>query len=66
MAVVVNKQQGESKNELINRFRKLFSEEGIMDIIRKKVRYIKPARRRYERKKEISHRVRLEKHQRNR
>ena len=66
MAVVVNKQQGESKNELINRFRKLFSEEGIMDVIRRKVRYIKPSRRRYERKKEINHRVWLEKRQRSR
>lgn len=64
MAVVVKRKQGESKNELINRFRKLFSEEGIMDIIRKKVRYVKPARRRYERKKEINHRVWLEKRQR--
>ncbi len=66
MAVVVHRQKGESRNDLINRFRKLFSEEGILDTVRRKVRYIKPSRRRYERQKEISHRVRLEKRQKSR
>ncbi len=63
MAVVVHRKKGESRNDLINRFRKIFSEEGILETVRRKVRYIKPSRRRYERQKEISHRVWLERRQ---
>ena len=52
MAVVVNKKRGESRVELINRFRKIFLEEGVIDTIKEKLRYVKPARRRYAKKKE--------------
>ena len=52
MVIVVNKKKGESRVELINRFRKVFIEEGVIDTIKKNLRYVKPARKRYEKKKE--------------
>lgn len=58
MSLVVKKKQGESKEELINRFRKLFAEEGIIEKIKEKVAYIKPSRRRYEKRKEIESKIR--------
>ncbi len=61
MAITVQRRQGESVNELINRFRKIFSEEGILEVVKRKLRYIKPARQRYERNKA---RQRLEQRQR--
>ncbi len=51
MSITVSKKSGESKEELISRFRKLFLEAGIMDKVREKVAYISPSRRRYEQKK---------------
>lgn len=51
MSITVNKKKGESKEELISRFRKLFLEAGITDKIREKAAYISPSRRRYEKKK---------------
>ena len=58
MPIIVRKKQGESKEELINRFRKLFLEEGIIEKVREKVAYVKPSRRRYEKKKEARSRIR--------
>jgi ribosomal protein S21 len=58
MSIIVRKKQGESKEELINRFRKLFVEEGIIEKVREKVAYIKPSRRRYEKKKEVRSKIR--------
>jgi len=52
MAITVKKRQGESKEELIARFRKLFLEEGIIDKIKEKAAYIKPSRKRYIKSKE--------------
>jgi len=60
MAIVVKKKRGESKIELINRFRKIFLEEGIIDQIKEKVHYVKPSRKRYERKKEIDYKNKLD------
>lgn len=51
MNITVSKKSGESKEELISRFRKLFLEAGIMDKVREKAAYISPSRRRYEKKK---------------
>jgi len=51
MAITVQKKRGESKQELISRFRKIIVEAGIIDKIREKVAYTKPSRRRYELKK---------------
>jgi len=54
MPIVVKKQRGETKNDLINRFRRLFIEEEILEEIRERARgYVKKARKRYERKKEL-------------
>lgn len=52
MTIVVKKKQGETKEELIARFRKLFLEEGIIDKVKEKTAYVKPSRRRYEKRKE--------------
>jgi ribosomal protein S21 len=60
MAIVVKKKKGESKVELINRFRKIFLEEGIIDQVKEKVHYVKPSRKRYERRKEIDHKIKLD------
>lgn len=57
MAIVVKRKKNESKGELINRFRRIFMEEGIIDIVREKVHYEKPSRKRYKRQKEIDHRI---------
>jgi len=51
VSITVQKKKGESKEELISRFRKLFLDAGIMDKIREKTAYIRPSRRRYEKKK---------------
>ena len=53
MTLTVQKKKGESKEELISRFRKLFLEAGIMDKIKEKTAYVKPSRRRYEKKKAL-------------
>ncbi len=53
MAIVVKKQKGETKEDLISRFRRLFIEEEIVEEIKRRVEYIKKSRRRYERKKEL-------------
>jgi len=52
MAIVVKRKQGESKEEMIARFRKVFLEEEIIDKVREKIAYVKPSRKRYEKQKE--------------
>lgn len=51
MPIVVKKQKGETKEDLIGRFRRLFIDEGILDEIKDRVEFIKGSRRRYEEKK---------------
>ena len=53
MSITVQKKKGESKEELIFRFRKLFLEAGIMDKIKEKTAYVKPSRKRYEKRKAL-------------
>jgi len=53
MPIIVKKQKGETKEDLIGRFRRLFIEEEILEEIKKRVEYIKKSRRRYEKKKEL-------------
>jgi len=53
MSIIVQRKKGETKGELISRFRKLFLDAGIMDKIREKTAYMKPSRRRYEKKKAL-------------
>jgi len=58
MPIVVKKQKGETKEDLISRFRRLFVEEGIVEEIKRRVEYIKKSRQRYERRKEQERRRR--------
>ncbi len=51
MPIVVKKQKGETKDDLIGRFRRLFIEEEIIDEIKSRIEYVKGARKRYEEKK---------------
>lgn len=53
MPIIVKKQKGETKEDLISRFRRLFIEEEIIEEIKKRVEYVKKSRRRYEKKKEL-------------
>ena len=53
MPIIVKRQKGETKEDLISRFRRLFVEEGIIEEIKKRVEYVKKSRRRYEKKKEL-------------
>lgn len=51
MSITVQKKKGESKQELISRFRKMILEAGIIEKIKEKVAYKKPSRSRYELRK---------------
>jgi ribosomal protein S21 len=59
--VVVKKQQGESEDRLIARFKKKVLAEGILLDLRERERYKKPAERRKEQKYRIKHQIELEK-----
>lgn len=51
MPIVVKKQKGEKKEDVLARFRRLFIDEGILDEIKERVEFVKGARKRYEKKK---------------
>jgi len=51
MPIVVKKQKGEKKEDVIARFRRLFIDEGILEEIKERVEFVKGARERYEKKK---------------
>lgn len=51
MPIIVKKQKGERKEDVIARFRRLFIDEGILDEIKERVEFVKDARKRYEKKK---------------
>jgi len=53
MPIVVKKKKGETKSDLINRFYHLFTNEGILEEIWKRLEYIKKSQRRYEKKKSM-------------
>ena len=50
--VVVTKKKGESKDSMFRKFTKIFIEENIVDIVRKKQFYKKPSLQRKEKEKE--------------
>lgn len=50
--IVVKKKKGESEDKLIAKFRKKVAESGILLELKKRERYIKPSRERYEKEKE--------------
>jgi ribosomal protein S21 len=53
MPIIVKKKKGESKDDLIGKFRRLSLEEDITEEVRKRSAYSKPAEKRYEKKKII-------------
>ncbi|KKR67168.1 MAG: hypothetical protein UU09_C0037G0018 [Microgenomates group bacterium GW2011_GWA2_40_6] len=53
MAIVVTKKKGESKDDIIGKFRRLCLEEDIIEEIRKRTAYSKPSEERYALKKVI-------------
>lgn len=52
MALTVKRKKDESKEEMFARFRKLFTEEGIIEEYKKNTVYTKPSRKRYIEKKD--------------
>ena len=51
MPIVVRKKKGESKDDVIGKFRRLCLEEDITEEIRKRAAYVKPSEERYALKK---------------
>jgi ribosomal protein S21 len=53
MAIIVKKKKGESKDDVIGKFRRLALEEDITEEVRKRTAYVKPSEKRYAKKKII-------------
>lgn len=53
MAIVVRKTKGESKDDIIGKFRRLCIEEDITEEVKKRTAYSKPSIKRYAKKKII-------------
>jgi ribosomal protein S21 len=54
MPIIVEKKKGESKDDIIGRFRRLCLEEDIAEEVRKRTAYTKPSEERYAKKKIIA------------
>lgn len=53
MPIIVKKKKGESKDDVIGKFRRISMEEDITEEVRKRAAYTKPAEKRYAKKKII-------------
>ena len=53
MSIIVKKKKGESKDDVIGKFRRISLEEDITEEVRKRTAYTKPAEKRYAKKKII-------------
>jgi ribosomal protein S21 len=53
MPIIVKKNKGESKDDVIGKFRRLCLEEDITEEVRKRISYVKPSEERYAKKKVI-------------
>lgn len=53
MAIIVKKKKGESKDDIIGKFRRLYLEEDITEEVKKRTAYSKPSEERYAKKKII-------------
>ena len=51
MAIIVKRKKGESKDDIIGKFRRLCLEEDIADEVKKRTAYVKPSELRYAKKK---------------
>jgi len=65
MPIVVKKKKGESKDDVIGKFRRLCLEEDITEEVRKRAAYSKPSEERYAKKKIIIWREKCRKRVRN-
>ena len=53
MAIIVKKQKGETKDDIIGKFRRLCIEEDVTEEIKKRTAYVSPSAERYAKKKVI-------------
>ena len=53
ITIIVEKKKGESKDDIIGKFRRLCLEEDITEEVRKRTAYVKPSEERYAKKKII-------------
>lgn len=53
MSVIVKRKKGDSKDDIIGKFRRLCMEEDITEEVKKRVSYCKPSAARYAKKKII-------------
>jgi len=53
MPIIVEKKKGESKDDIIGKFRRLYLEEDITEEVRKRAAYVQPSEERYAKKKII-------------
>ena len=53
MPIIVKKNKGESKDDIIGKLRRLCLEEDITEEVRKRTSYVKPSEERYAKKKII-------------
>lgn len=53
MPIIVKKKKGESKDDVIGKFRRLCMEEDITEEVKKRTAYVKPSEIRYAKKKII-------------
>jgi ribosomal protein S21 len=53
MSIVVKKKKGETKDDIIGKFRRIFLEEDITEEVKKRTAYAKPSAERYAKKKVI-------------
>lgn len=51
MALIIFKKKGETKDDMIGKFRRIYLEEDITEEIKKRTAYQKPSEIRYEKKK---------------
>lgn len=65
MPIVVKKKKGESKDDIIGKFRRLCLEEDITEEVRKRAAYSKPSELRYAKKKIILWREKCRKRAKN-
>lgn len=63
--VVVKAEPGESTDKIVARFRKLVTQEGIINEARERERYKKPSERRREKQKEVEYWRKLERKRNN-
>jgi ribosomal protein S21 len=65
MSIIVKRKKGESKDDIIGKFRRLCMEEDVTDEVKKRTSYVKPSEERYAKKKIIIWREKCRKRAKN-